>query len=50
MLKVGISNRTSNAASKFVVQGYCQALRADLASRGVNVHIASPGYIGTYLS
>mmetsp|Transcript_5253 Transcript_5253/g.15209 ORF Transcript_5253/g.15209 Transcript_5253/m.15209 type:complete len:377 (-) Transcript_5253:136-1266(-) len=48
--KVGIPNRTSYAASKFAVQGYCEALRGELASSGVTVHVASPGYIRTDLS
>lgn len=47
---VGIPNRTSYAASKFAVQGYCEALRAEVASSGVSVHVASPGYIRTNLS
>lgn len=37
-------------ASKFAVQGYCEALRGELASSGVTVHVASPGYIRTNLS
>ena len=47
---VGIPSRTSYAASKFAVQGYCESLRAELASSGVTVHVASPGYIRTNLS
>lgn len=47
---VGIPQRTSYAASKFAVQGYCESLRAELASSGVGVHVASPGYIRTNLS
>jgi hypothetical protein len=47
---VGIPNRTSYAASKFAVQGYCESLRAELASSGVSVHVISPGYIRTNLS
>lgn len=47
---VGIPNRTSYAASKFAVQGYCEALRAELASDGVSVHVVSPGYVRTGLS
>ena len=46
----GLPERTSYAASKFAVQGYCEALRAELASSGVQVHVASPGYIRTNLS
>jgi dehydrogenase/reductase SDR family member 7B len=47
---VGIPQRTSYAASKFAVQGYCESLRAELASSGIQVHVASPGYIRTNLS
>jgi dehydrogenase/reductase SDR family member 7B len=47
---VGIPSRTSYAASKFAVQGYCEGLRAELATAGVSVHVASPGYICTNLS
>ncbi len=48
--KVGIPNRTSYAASKFAVQGYCESLRSELSSSGVTVHVISPGYIRTSLS
>mmetsp|Transcript_28139 Transcript_28139/g.40289 ORF Transcript_28139/g.40289 Transcript_28139/m.40289 type:complete len:364 (-) Transcript_28139:374-1465(-) len=48
--KVGIPNRTSYAASKFAVQGYCDSLRSELSSSGVSVHVVSPGYIRTSLS
>lgn len=47
---VGLPERTSYAASKFAVQGYCEAMRGELASSGVTVHCASPGYIATNLS
>jgi dehydrogenase/reductase SDR family protein 7B len=47
---VGIPSRTSYAASKFAVQGYCESLRAEVASSGVSVHCVSPGYIRTNLS
>lgn len=49
-LSVGLPERTSYAASKFAVQGYCEAMRGELASSGVTVHVASPGYIRTNLS
>ena len=49
-LLVGLPLRTSYAASKFAVQGYCEGLRAELATSGVEVHVASPGYIRTNLS
>ena len=47
---VGIPNRSSYAASKFAVQGYCESIRAELKSSGVSVHCVSPGYIRTNLS
>ena len=47
---IGIPSRTSYGASKFAVEGYCQSLRAELASSGVSVHVISPGYIKTNLS
>ena len=47
---MGIPSRTSYAASKFAVQGYCEAMRAELATSGVSVHCVSPGYIRTNLS
>ena len=47
---IGIPSRTSYAASKFAVQGYCESLRAEVASSGVGVHVVSPGYIRTNLS
>jgi len=47
---VGIPNRSSYAASKFAVQGYCESIRSELAADGITVHTASPGYIRTNLS
>lgn len=47
---LGIPNRSSYAASKFAVQGYCESLRAELKTSGVDVHVPSPGYIRTNLS
>jgi len=47
---LGTPFRTSYAASKFAVQGYCEALRSELTSSGVSVHVVSPGYISTNLS
>lgn len=47
---LGTPFRTSYAASKFAVQGYCEALRPELTTSGVSVHVASPGYIHTNLS
>lgn len=47
---VGTPFRTSYAAAKFAVQGYCEALRSELALSNVSVHVVSPGYIRTNLS
>jgi dehydrogenase/reductase SDR family protein 7B len=47
---LAIPGRTSYAASKFAVQGYCDSLRPELAGSGVTVHVISPGYIRTNLS
>lgn len=47
---VGIPNRSSYAASKFAVQGYCESIRSELISENINVHVVSPGYINTNLS
>lgn len=47
---LGTPFRTSYAASKFAVQGYCEALRSELKTDGVTVAVASPGYIRTSLS
>mmetsp|Transcript_15790 Transcript_15790/g.29799 ORF Transcript_15790/g.29799 Transcript_15790/m.29799 type:complete len:328 (+) Transcript_15790:274-1257(+) len=47
---IGTPFRTSYAASKFAVQGYCEALRSELSSSGIAVHCVSPGYINTNLS
>jgi len=47
---MGIPSRTSYAASKFAVQGYCEALRSELACHNISVHCVSPGYIKTNLS
>lgn len=47
---LGIPNRSSYAASKFAVQGFCESIRAELASSQIGVHVISPGYINTNLS
>lgn len=47
---IGTPYRTSYAASKFAVQGYCESLRSELTSSGVKVSCVSPGYINTNLS
>ena len=50
--KIGIPNRSSYAASKFAVQGYCECIRAELypVPYQIYVHTVSPGYIRTNLS
>jgi dehydrogenase/reductase SDR family protein 7B len=48
--KLGTPYRSSYAASKFAIQGYCESLRSELSSSNVDVHIVSPGYIRTNLS
>ena len=50
--KIGIPNRSSYAASKFAVQGYCECIRAELYTDPLNiyVHTVSPGYMRTNLS
>lgn len=47
---VGIPLRSSYAASKFAVQGYCESIRSELMTSGISVHCVSPGYIRTNLS
>jgi dehydrogenase/reductase SDR family protein 7B len=47
---LAVPGRTSYAASKYAVQGYCDSLRPELAMSGVTVHVISPGYIRTNLS
>ena len=47
---MGTPYRTSYAASKFAVQGFCESLRSELSSSNVSVHVVSPGYIRTDLS
>jgi short-subunit dehydrogenase len=37
----------SFSASKFAVQGFCEALRGELGKTGITVHVASPGFIRT---
>lgn len=46
--KIGIPSRTSYAASKFAVQGYCESLRAELASSGVGVRKYSKRNLWSY--
>jgi len=48
--KIGLSLRSSYAASKHAVQGFFDSLRAEVAEQGIRVTIASPGYVSTSLS
>lgn len=48
--KIGLSLRSSYAASKHAVQGFFDSLRAEVAEQGISVTIASPGYVSTSLS
>lgn len=47
---VGIPHRSSYAASKFAVQGYCESIRAELYGHNIAIHTVAPGYINTNLS
>jgi len=47
---LGITYRTSYAASKFAVTGFSKALRAECAPHGVSVTVVYPGYICTNIS
>jgi short-subunit dehydrogenase len=39
----GVPNRSEYSASKFAVQGFSEAIRAELAGRGIDVLVVSPG-------
>ena len=43
-------NFGTDSASKHALQGYFDALRCELAPRGVSVLVVSPSYISTHLS
>ena len=45
--KVGVPMRTAYSAVKFGLAGYGDALRAELAPTGVNVHVIYPGSVAT---
>jgi len=44
---VGVPTRTAYVASKHALQGFCDALRVELAQSGVSVLVVSPGFIKT---
>ncbi len=46
---VGVPGRTAYCATKFAMNGFLEALRAELAHKGLRVMIAYPGTIDTHL-
>ncbi len=48
--KVGTPYRSAYSASKHAMQGFFEALRAELHSRNIDVTIISPGYVATQVS
>lgn len=48
--KVGVPMRTAYCAAKFGLIGYADALRAELASSGIGVHVVAPGSVRTDVS
>lgn len=48
--KLSTPFRSSYAASKHALHGYYDALRAEVADQGVQVHLICPGYIKTDIS
>ncbi len=47
---MSIASVFADCASKHALQGYFDALRCELAPRGISVVMVSPGYISTQLS
>ncbi|MCX7970358.1 MAG: SDR family oxidoreductase [Negativicutes bacterium] len=45
--KVGTPERAPYVASKHALQGFCDALRAEVTDRGVKVLVVCPGYVRT---
>lgn len=48
--RVGIPARSEYSASKFAVQGFSEALRAELARFGIDVLVVNPGLVQTNFS
>lgn len=48
--KVGVPLRTAYSAAKFGLIGYANALRAEVAELGLQVHVIAPGSISTNVS
>lgn len=46
---VGVPGRTAYSASKFAMTGFFEALRVEVAARGVSVTIAYPGVVDTQI-
>ncbi|XP_050309378.1 dehydrogenase/reductase SDR family protein 7-like [Anthonomus grandis grandis] len=47
---VALPERSAYSASKHALQGFCDSLRAEVASDNISVTMVSPGYIKTELS
>ncbi|MGH7284015.1 MAG: SDR family NAD(P)-dependent oxidoreductase, partial [Polyangiaceae bacterium] len=45
--KTGVPTRTGYAASKHAMQGFFDSLRIELMDKGVDVLVASPGFVDT---
>lgn len=48
--KVGVPMRTAYCAAKFGLYGYADALRAEVAGLGLQVHVIAPGSVRTEVS
>lgn len=48
--KVGLPLRTAYCAAKHGLIGYADALRAELSTKGVDVHVIAPGSVATNVS
>ncbi len=48
--KVGVPLRTAYCAAKFGLIGYADALRAEMSTKGVDVHVVAPGSVATNVS
>ncbi len=48
--KVGVPMRTAYCAAKFGLIGYADALRTEMSTKGVDVHVVAPGSVATNVS
>jgi len=48
--KISLPNRSAYSASKHAMQALADCLRAEIASKGIQVTLVSPGYVRTNLS